>query len=107
MRTGCAILGQQARGCAPLLARGDHRGRAYGCAIKSRVMGSGHAQPLRDGAQPVRLMGARLRREAPLLARPGCASCGQRAAECRARFGGGGRRRADAVRRRLRQRCDG
>ncbi|KZT76708.1 hypothetical protein F511_46268 [Dorcoceras hygrometricum] len=49
------------------------------------------------------MMGARLRREAPLLARPGRASCGQRAAECRTRFGGGGRRHAATVRRRLRQ----
>ncbi|KZV30152.1 hypothetical protein F511_16039 [Dorcoceras hygrometricum] len=53
------------------------------------------------------MMGARLRREAPLLARPGRASCGQRAGECHARFGSGGRLRAAVVRRRLRQRCDG
>ncbi|KZV22820.1 hypothetical protein F511_12964 [Dorcoceras hygrometricum] len=50
------------------------------------------------------MMGARLRREAPLLAQPGRASCGQREAECRARFGGCGRRRAAAFRRRLRPR---
>ncbi|KZT76296.1 transcription initiation factor TFIID subunit 2 [Dorcoceras hygrometricum] len=79
MRTGCAILGQQARGCAPLLARGDHRGRAYGCAIESRAMASGHAQPLRDGSQPVRhdgrmlaAGGAAVGAARPRIMRPAC-----------------------------------
>ncbi|KZV07026.1 glycosyl transferase family 1 family protein [Dorcoceras hygrometricum] len=44
--------------------------------------------------------------EAPLLVRLGRASCCQRAAECRTRFVGGGLRRAAAVRRMSRQRCD-